>query len=97
MKSMRFLPLVTAAWLAVAAGSAVAQAALVDGEVMKVDKGAAKLTLKHGEIKNLDMPPMTMSFRVSDPKWLEQLAAGQKVKFAAEKVGGQYTVVRLEK
>lgn len=80
--------LATAAW---------AQAVLVDAEVTKVDKAAGKVTLKHGEIKNLDMPPMTMSFRVSEAKWLDELAAGQKVKFAAEKLNGQYTVVQLQK
>ncbi len=74
-----------------------AQAALTDGEVTKVDKAAGKLTLRHAEIKNLDIPAMTRSFRVSDPRWLDELAPGQKVKFAAEKVGGQFTVVRLEK
>jgi Cu(I)/Ag(I) efflux system periplasmic protein CusF len=81
----------------VLAGAAWAQVALTDAEVTKVDKSGGKLTLKHGEIKNLDMPPMTMSFRVSDPKWLETLAAGQKVRIAVEKVNGQYTVVQLER
>jgi Cu/Ag efflux protein CusF len=71
--------------------------ALTEGEVTKVDKPAGKITLRHGEIKNLDMPAMTMSFRVSNPQWLDELAPGQKVKFAAEKVGGQFTVVKLEK
>ena len=82
---------------AVLATAAFAQAALTPAEVVKVDKGAGKLTLKHEELKNLDMPAMTMSFRVSDPAWLDALAAGQKVRIVAEKVNGQYTVVRLEK
>ena len=90
----RALSLLAASLLATAAW---AQATLTDGEVTKVDKPAGKVTLKHGEIKNLDMPPMTMSFRVSDPAWLDSLAAGQKVRFAVEKVNGQFTVVRLEK
>lgn len=90
----RMLTLLAATVLATLAW---AQAALTDGEVTKVDKAAGKLTLRHAEIKNLDIPAMTMSFRVSDPRWLEELAPGQKVKFAAEKVGGQFTVVRLEK
>ncbi len=70
---------------------------LAAGEVVKVDKGTGKLTLKHEELKNLDVPAMTMSFRVTNPAWLDSLAAGQKVRFVAEKVNGQYTVVRLEK
>ena len=54
------------------------------------------MTLRHGDIKNLDMPPMTMVFRVKDAKMLDGLAEGSKVKFAAEKVNGQYTVTVLQ-
>ena len=63
----------------------------------KVDKDAGKITLKHGEIKQLDMPPMTMVFRVSDPAMLDQVKAGDKVRFTADKVGGQYTILRMER
>ncbi len=68
----------------------------VDAEVRKVDKAQGKVTLKHGEIKNLDMPPMTMVFRVKDAKMLDGLAEGTKVKFAAEKIDGQYTVTEIK-
>ena len=71
-------------------------APMVAAEVRKVDKDARKITLKHGAIKNLDMPAMTMVFQVKDAALLEQVKAGDKVRFAAEMVGGQYTVVRLE-
>jgi len=67
------------------------------GEVTKIDKAAAKVTLKHGEIKNLDMPPMTMVFRVSNPKWLDDLAVGSRVRFTAEKVDGNYTLTSVSK
>ena len=50
-----------------------------------------------GEIKNLDMPPMTMVFRVSDPKLLEGLAVGQRIGFTAERINGQYTVTSVTK
>ncbi len=80
--------------LALAAASPWAQS-LADAEVRKIDKEQAKITLKHGEIKNLDMPPMTMVFRVKDAKMLENLSAGDKVKFAAEKVDGQYVVMQI--
>jgi Cu(I)/Ag(I) efflux system periplasmic protein CusF len=66
-----------------------------DAEVMKIDKPQQKITLKHGEIKNLDMPPMTMVFRVQDTGMLDAVKVGDKVKFDADKVGGQYTVTRL--
>jgi Cu/Ag efflux protein CusF len=72
-------------------------AALADGEIRRVDKEAKKLTIKHGPIPNLDMPPMTMVFQVKDPAMLDQVKAGDKVKFQAEKAGGQYTVTRIEK
>jgi Cu/Ag efflux protein CusF len=83
--------------LALALGAAPALAQLADGEVRKVDKDARKITLKHGEIKNLDMPPMTMVFRVKDDSMLERVKVGDKVKFSAEKIGGAYTVTAIEK
>ena len=78
-----------------AAASAPA-AAMAEAEVRKVDKEAGKLTLRHGPLPNLDMGPMTMIFRVSDPKMLDQVKAGDKVRFMADKVNGQFTVVQIE-
>ena len=66
-----------------------------DAEVLKIDKPQQKITLKHGEIKILYMPPMTMVFRVQDAGMLDAVKVGDKVKFDADKVGGQYTVVKL--
>lgn len=73
-------------------GIAHAQA-LSDGEIRKVDKDAKKLTIKHGPLQNLDMPPMTMVFQVSDPSMLDQVKVGDKVKFQAEMLSGGKTVV----
>lgn len=70
--------------------------ALTEGEVRKVDKGASKVTIKHGPLKNLDMPAMTMVFQVKDPAMLDQLKAGDKINFEAGREGGAYTVMRLE-
>lgn len=67
-----------------------------EGEVRKVDREASKVTLKHGPLANLDMPAMTMVFRVSDPAMLEKLKVGDKIRFTADKVGGQYTVTAFE-
>ena len=72
-------------------------AALSEGEVRKVDKDAKKLTIKHGPLANLDMPPMTMVFQVKDPAMLEQVKAGDKIRFEAEKVGAAFTVTRIER
>jgi Cu/Ag efflux protein CusF len=69
---------------------------LVDAEVRKVDKDAGKITLRHAPIPNLDMPTMTMVFRVKDPAMLDQVQAGDKVRFAADKIGGQYTIMAIE-
>jgi Cu/Ag efflux protein CusF len=71
--------------------------ALTDGEIRRVDKEAKKLTIKHGPIQSLDMPAMTMVFLVKDPAMLDQVKAGDKIRFQAEKVGGAYTVTRIEK
>ena len=75
---------------------ALADKHLSDAEVRKVDLEAKKITLKHGEIRNLDMPPMTMVFQVKDPAVLAQVKQGDKVKFTAEKVNGAYTVTSIE-
>ncbi|KAB2870283.1 MAG: copper-binding protein [Burkholderiaceae bacterium] len=73
------------------------RADLTNGEVRKVDKEAAKVTIKHGEIRNLDMPPMTMVFRVKDATLLDKLKAGDQVRFRAEKdAGGALVVSAIE-
>lgn len=71
-------------------------AELSDGEIRKVDKPAKKITIKHGPLANLDMPAMTMVFQVKDPALLDQVKAGDKVKFQAEKVGSAFTVTKIE-
>ena len=70
---------------------------MADGEVRKIDKEQGKVTLKHGPIASLDMPGMTMVFKVADPKMLDTLKQGDKVKFAAEQKGDQLIVTRIEK
>jgi Cu(I)/Ag(I) efflux system periplasmic protein CusF len=70
--------------------------AMTEGEVRKVDKGAGKITLKHGPIANLEMPPMTMVFRVKDPAMVDRVKAGDAVRFRAEQVNGTYTVTELQ-
>ncbi len=75
---------------------ALAQEPMTEGEVRTVNKDAGKITLRHGEIKNLDMGPMTMVFKVKEAAMLEQVKAGDKVGFRAEKIGGEYTVTKIE-
>lgn len=71
-------------------------AAQSEGVVRKIDKAQGKLTLRHGPLKNLDMPPMTMVFKAADAKMLDGLKEGDKVMFTAEKVNGVYTVTSLQ-
>ncbi len=82
--------------LMLALGAQAQTAAFADGEVRRVDREQGKVTLRHGPIANLDMPGMTMVFRVADPKLLATLKEGDKVKFAAEKVNGAFTVIAIE-
>ena len=75
---------------------AEAAAPMVDGEVRKVDKDAGKVTLRHGPIANLDMPAMTMVFKATDLKMLENLKEGDKVRFSADRIAGALAVTRME-
>jgi Cu/Ag efflux protein CusF len=71
-------------------------AALSEGEVKKVDKDTGKLTMKHGPLNNLDMPPMTMAFKVREPAMLDRVKAGDQVRFRVERLNGGLIVTRLE-
>jgi Cu(I)/Ag(I) efflux system protein CusF len=68
-----------------------------EGEVRKVDKDAKKITLKHGPIKNLDMPGMTMVFQVKDVALLDKLAVGEKIMFTVEQQQGAMVITGAEK
>lgn len=91
-KSIRCLAFVIAA----ATGVAAAASDLADGEVRKVDPQAQKITIKHGEIKHLEMPAMTMVFQVKDAALLAKLKAGDRIRFRASHEAGTYTVTRIE-
>ena len=77
--------------------TAVANAAMSDGEVHKIDKGNLKVTLKHGELKNLGMPAMTMVFKVKDAAMLDGLQVGSRVKFVAEHGDGALVLMAIER
>ena len=74
---------------------AFAQTAPIEGEVRKVDKPGGKITLKHGEIKSLDLPPMNLAFQVKDAAMLDRVKVGDKVSFTAEKINGAYTITSI--
>jgi len=92
MKSLKAI----AAFVALAAAVPTASQHISEGEIRKVDPAAKKITIKHGELKNLDMPAMTMVFQVKDPAMLDKVKAGDKVKFRADKVNGAFTVIEIE-
>ena len=75
--------------------SLAADGPMADGEVRKIDKAQAKITLRHGPIANLDMPGMTMVFKASDPKLLDGLKEGDKIRFTAEKLNGTIAVTAI--
>lgn len=77
--------------------AAVARAQWAEGEVARIDKAAGRVTIKHGALPKLDMPPMTMPYPVKDKTVLAQLKPGDKIKFNVEAVGSVFTVTRLEK
>lgn len=76
--------------------AAASAAPMSEAVVRKVDPANGKITLRHGPIANLDMPPMTMVFQVSEAALLGNIKAGDKVRFSAEKIGGAYTVTAIE-
>ena len=95
---MRKVVLMLATSLGVVALSFTALAQMVDGEVTKVDESAGKITIKHGPMPKFDMEGgMTMVFRAQDPAMLKLVKPGDKIKFEADKVTGQFTVTKIEK
>ena len=70
--------------------------AMSEGVVRKIDAANARITLRHGPLANLDMPPMTMVFRVQPPELLNDVKVGDTVKFRAESVNGVFTVTAIQ-
>ena len=73
-------------------------AQMVDGQVIKIDESAGKITLKHGPLTQFDMDEgMTMVFRAQDPAMLKTVKVGDRIKFVPERINGQFTVTRIQK
>jgi Cu(I)/Ag(I) efflux system periplasmic protein CusF len=88
--------LLSAAALSAWACISHAQSEMTAAEVRKIDLDSGKITLRHAEIKSLDMPAMTMVFAVKNRAQLAPLKAGDKVRFKAVKEAGVYTVVEIQ-
>jgi Cu/Ag efflux protein CusF len=94
----KLLALILAIGLAFGGQAVVAQSSMVSGLVVKVDQAAKKITIKHGPIPRLDMEEgMTMVYAAPDRKMLTAVKAGDKIKFEAEQINGQYTITSIEK
>lgn len=78
------------------ASHAVDPAALADGVVLSIDSAEGRVTISHGPLHNLGMPPMTMGFQVADAALLEGLKPGDKVRFHPDAIAGAFTVTRIE-
>ncbi|WOS64686.1 copper-binding protein [Sinorhizobium fredii] len=94
MKTLIKLTLASALALGTAYGALAAE--FTKGTVKKVDAKAKKVTLIHEELKSLDMPAMTMVFRVQDDAMLEKLKEGANIEFVAERVNGKLTVTQVK-
>jgi Cu/Ag efflux protein CusF len=69
---------------------------MAEGEIKKINRDSKKMTIKHGDIKSLDMPGMTMVFQIRDTSLLETFKTGDKVKFVVEKSDGAFVVTSMQ-
>ena len=84
--------------LLVGASAVFAQTPLADGQVIKIDQAAGKITIKHGPLKQFDMDEgMTMVYRAADPAMLAAVKPGDKIKFAPNRVNGQFIITKIER
>ena len=93
---MRVISITAALAISLAATGAAFAAELADGTIKKIDAAQKKVTIKHGELKDLEMPPMTMVFAAGEKVDLAKLKEGQKVKFMASRVNGRLTVTEVK-
>jgi Cu/Ag efflux protein CusF len=80
-----------------APAATAAKATYTEGVVKRVDRAGGRITIAHDAIRNLDMPKMTMAFRVIEPSWLDKLKEGDRIRFAAENPDGVLTMVAYER
>lgn len=96
MKKLQMI--IVAVGVLAATPASLAQSTMTDGLVIKIDRVAGKITIKHGPLKQFEMDEgMTMVYRADDPAILKNMRAGDKVKFVADRVNGQFTVTKIEK
>ncbi|WP_417728377.1 copper-binding protein [Roseovarius sp.] len=79
-----------------AVSSAWAEPVYTKGVVKNVKPEEGKVTIIHEELVDLEMPAMTMVFRVSDDAMFDRLDAGKEIEFIVERVNGKLTVTSLK-
>ncbi|KOF17192.1 hypothetical protein AC244_18475 [Ensifer adhaerens] len=94
MRTIIKIALASALALGTAYGAFAAE--FTKGTVKKLDVKAKKVTLIHEELKDLEMPAMTMVFRVQDDTLMDKLKEGASVEFIAERVNGKLTVTQVK-
>jgi Cu/Ag efflux protein CusF len=77
-------------------GAMTAPGDMTEGEIRKISKDTGKLTIKHGPIKSMDMPPMTMVFTAKDPAMLDKVSVGDKIRFVVADEGGKMQVTEIQ-
>jgi Cu(I)/Ag(I) efflux system protein CusF len=82
---------------AIGLSASVLAQTMAEGVVRRIDLDNNKITIRHGEIKALDMPPMTMVFVAKQPALLKSLAPGDTVEFEAFEANGQYSIGKIQK
>ena len=93
---MKLTTLIAATAIALATTTTAWSAEMASGTIKKIDAAQKKITIKHGELKELEMPAMTMVFAAGDAVDLAKLKAGQKVKFMASRVNGRLTITEVK-
>jgi len=88
--------LIASAVIAAMASTQAFAAEYTKGEVTKIDAKQKKVTIRHEELKSLEMPPMTMVFVVADEAMLEKVSVGATIEFVAERVNGRITVTDIK-
>ena len=94
----RYLLVAATLTILTSSSSVNAQSELINGQVTKVDPSASKITIRHGPMPKFQLDDgHTMVFRAQDPTMLKGVKAGDKIKFEADRVSGQFTVTKIEK
>ena len=93
---MKLKTLIVATAVALATTTTAWSAEMADGTIKKIDTAQKKITIKHGELKALDMPSMIMVFAAGEAVDITKLKEGQKIKFLADRVNGRITVTAIE-